>query len=76
MMGTSTFSYKGLPPFAGLCTREEALKAGLSVEENVRRIKRYHYAFKRLYQILTYRITAEPIYELKMAYSHHASLCA
>ena len=38
----------------------EAAKPGLSVEECVRRLKRYHYAFKRLHQILTARITAEP----------------
>src|SRR5207253_1053039 len=48
----------------------------LSVEEAVRRLKRFHYAFKRLSQILTARITAEPIYELKMAFSLHAHLCA
>jgi hypothetical protein len=54
----------------------EAAKPGLSVEECVRRLKRYHYAFKRLHQIFTARITAEPIYELKMAFSLHAHLCA
>ena len=52
------------------------MKPGLSVEECVRRLKRYHYAFKRLHQIFTARITAEPIYELKMAFSLHAHLCA
>src|SRR5262249_37269676 len=69
-------SYKGLPQLAGLCTVEEAAKPGLSVEECVRRLKRFHYAFKRLHQILTARITAEPIYELKTGFSHHAYLCA
>ncbi len=39
-------------------------------------MKRYHYAFKRLHQILTARITAEPIYELKTGFAHHAYLCA
>lgn len=69
-------SYKGLPPLAGLCTLEEAAKPGLSVEECVRRLKRFHYCFKRLHQILTARITAEPIYELKTGFAHHAYLCA
>ena len=69
-------SYKGLPPLAGLCSIEEAAKPGLSVEECVRRLKRFHYAFKRLHQILTARITAEPVYELKTAFAHHAYLCA
>ena len=52
------------------------MKPGLSVEECVHRLKRYHYALKRLHQILTARITAEPIYELKMGFSLHAYLCA
>ena len=69
-------SYRDLPPLAGLCSMEDAARPGLSVEECVRRLKRYHYAFKRLHQIFTARITAEPIYELKMAFSLHAHYCA
>src|SRR5438552_10299739 len=69
-------SYRGLPPLAGICPLTEAIKPGLSVEECVRRLKRYHYSFKRLHQIYTARITAEPIYELKMGFSLHAYLCA
>lgn len=69
-------SYKNLPPLAGLCSIEEAMKPGLPVEECVHRLKRIHYAFVRLHQILTARITAEPVYELKTAFSHHAYLCA
>ncbi len=69
-------SYRNLPPLAGLCTMEEAMKPGLSVEECVRRLKRFHYAFVRLHGMLTARITSEPIYELKTAYAHHAYLCA
>lgn len=68
--------YKDLPPLAGLCTLEDAAKPGLSVEECVRRLKRFHYCFKRLHQILTARITAEPVYELKTGFAHHAYLCA
>src|SRR5438128_10967734 len=74
---TNTYtSYRNLPCLAGVCSMEEAMKGGLSVEECVRRLKRYHYAFKRLHQIFTARITAEPIYELKMGFSLHAHLCA
>jgi hypothetical protein len=69
-------TYRGLPPLAGLCTHAEAAKPGLSVEECVRRLKRFHYCFKRLHEIFTARITAEPIYELKVGFSHHAYLCA
>ncbi len=69
-------SYRGIPSLAGICTLEEAMKPGLSVEECVRRLKRHHYAFKRLHQIFTARITSEPVYELKMAFSLHAHHCA
>ena len=75
----STASYRplhGLPALAGLATFEEAQRPGLSVEECVRRLKRYHYAFKRLHEIFLARLTAEPIYELKMAFSLHAHYCA
>src|SRR6266480_6262320 len=69
-------SYRGLPALAGLASVAEAARPGLSVEACVARLKRYHYAFVRLHEIFTARITAEPIYELKTAFSHHAYLCA
>src|SRR5438876_4774859 len=69
-------TYRGLPPLAGLATLAEAARPGLSVEGCVARLKRYHYAFVRLHEILTARITAEPIYELKVGFSHHSYLCA
>ena len=72
----TTKTYRDLPQLAGLCTMCDAMRPGLSVEESVRRLKRHHYAFKRLHQIFTARITAEPIYELKMGFSHHAHYCA
>jgi hypothetical protein len=69
-------SYRGLPTLAGLATVAEAARPGLSVEACVARLKRYHYAFRRLHEVFTARITAEPIYELKTGFSHHAYLCA
>jgi hypothetical protein len=69
-------SYENLPSIAGLCSMDDAARPGLSVEEVVRRLKRYHYSFKRLFELLTARIPSEPIYELKMAWSHHSYLCA
>src|SRR6476619_7271752 len=69
-------SYRGLPTLAGLATIADAASPGLGIEACVARLKRYHYAFKRLHEIFTARITAEPIYELKTAFSHHAYLCA
>src|SRR5438132_6451168 len=74
---TATYqTYRGLPALAGLANMAAAAKAGLSVESCVGRLKRFHYAFKRLHEILNARITAEPIYELKTGFSHHAYLCA
>src|SRR6266576_5731755 len=72
----SYHSYRGLPTLDGLGSITDAAKPGLSVEACVARHKRYHYAFRRLHEIFTARITAEPIYELKTAFSHHAYLCA
>lgn len=69
-------TYCNLPPLAGLASFEAAAKPGLGVEESVDRIKRYHFALKRLMQILQARLTAEPIYELKMAFSLHSHYCA
>ncbi len=69
-------TYKDLPPLAGLASFERAAEPGLSVEECVRRLKRFHYSFWRLHQILIAHITAEPIYELKMTFSLHGHLAA
>jgi len=55
---SSSTSFRGLPSLAGIASLSEAMKPALSVEECVRRLKRYHYAFKRLHHIFTARITA------------------
>lgn len=70
--------YRGLPPLAGLVGRmSEAIgNAGLGVEEVVGRLKRFHYALKRMHGLFVRWIPSEPVYELKMAFSLHAHLCA
>ena len=68
--------YAGLPPLAGLQAMSEAMTKGLTVKESVDRLKRLHWALKRLHQIFVARIAATPIYELKMAFSLHAHYCA
>ena len=75
-MTQSYSSYRNLPPLGGICNFEEAAKKGLTVKECVARLKRFHYAGKRLHGIFTAQITSEPIYELKSAFSLHAYLCA
>jgi hypothetical protein len=69
-------TYKDLPPLAGLADFEQAAKPGLSVEECVRRLKRFHYVFWRLHQAFIAHLADEPIYELKMAWSLHGYLAA
>lgn len=64
------------PSLAGLCSMDRATTANWSVEASVDRLKRIHYVIKRLHEVFTARITAEPIYELKTAFSYHAYLCA
>jgi hypothetical protein len=68
--------YRNLPPLAGICTHAEAAQPGLLIDECVRRLKRFHYALVRMHELLVARITSEPIYELKTAFSYHAHLCA
>ena len=75
-MSNSCKSHRRIPSLAGVCELKNALQPGLSVEKSVTRLKRFHYAFKRLHGIFIARLTAEPIYELKMAFSLHAHLCA
>lgn len=65
-----------VPPLAGLCTFVEAQRTDLSVEECVAWMKRHHYVLLRLHEIFTARLTAEPLYELKTAFAHHAYLCS
>jgi len=67
--------YRNLPPIAGICSIPEAARTGFSVDDCVRRLKRQHWAFRRLHEIFIRRLTAEPIYELKMGFSLHADYC-
>jgi hypothetical protein len=69
-------SHRNLPMIAGLCSMPEAMQPGLSIESCVSRLKRFHYAFKRLHGIWIARLTAEPVYELKMAFSLHSYYAA
>jgi hypothetical protein len=76
---STDFPYRsrhGLPEMAGLGTIREMMSPGLSVAVVVERLKYWHYAMHRLWRIFLSRLTAEPVYELKMAWSYHAYLCA
>ena len=69
-------SYRDLPPVAGITSIAGAARLGFSIDECVARLKRHHWAFRRLHEIFIRRLTAEPIYELKMGFSLHAHYCA
>src|SRR5580698_4583325 len=69
-------TYRDLPAIAGICSVPEAAQTGFSVDDCVKRLKRHHWAWRRLHEILIGRLTAEPIYELKMGFSLHAHYCA
>jgi hypothetical protein len=69
-------TYKNLPPLAGIGNFSTVANSGHSVEACVNRLKRIHWSFKRLHGIFIKRLTAEPIYELKMSFSLHAHYCA
>jgi len=69
-------SYRDLPPLAGIGSMADAMQPGLSIDDCVARLKRHHWTLRRLHEIFIKRLTAEPIYELKMAFSLHAHYCA
>jgi hypothetical protein len=69
-------THRDLPPVAGICSIAEAARIGFSVDACVHRLKRHHWAMRRLHEILIARIPSEPVYELKMGFSLHAHYCA
>jgi hypothetical protein len=69
-------SYLDIIPLAGVCDFPAACRTGLSVEDNVELLKRFHFALRRSYFVVLSRIAATPIYEIKMAFSYHAHLLA
>ncbi|MEO6150051.1 MAG: hypothetical protein ABIN95_02535 [Mucilaginibacter sp.] len=76
MLSTNYSGYKGLPELVGLHTMSEVMSKGLTVSESVSRLKRFHWVTKRLSLIFTTRITAMPVYELKMAFGLHSHYLA
>ncbi|MBV9851247.1 MAG: hypothetical protein JO250_16375 [Armatimonadetes bacterium] len=66
----------GIPPLAGLATYEEAARVGLSVDENVDRMRRCNYVERRLYEISAAFLNPTPEWEVKTALSLHLWLDA
>ena len=61
----------GVPELAGIASYKEATRIGYSVDENVRRLLRYHWVEKRLAQILIARIPETAEWEVKGGFSLH-----
>jgi hypothetical protein len=66
----------GIPPLAGICSYEEAVRPGLTVEETVRRLHRYAYSLRRLHEIGAAHLPSTPEWEVKCALSLHLWLDA
>jgi hypothetical protein len=66
-----TIDNLGIPPLAGLCSYEEACRAGYDVEANVALLKRYNYVEARLTEVFAAHIAHTPEWEVKCAMSLH-----
>ncbi|HKW49138.1 MAG TPA: hypothetical protein VJN70_16920 [Gemmatimonadaceae bacterium] len=58
-------------PLAGIASYSDAARVGFSVDENVRRLLRFHWAERRLMGILVAHLTSEPVWEVKCALALH-----
>ena len=61
----------GIPELAGVASYVGAARIGLSVEENVRRLVRYHWIERRLMLIAVSRLPATPEWEVKCGLGLH-----
>ena len=59
------------PELAGVSTYAAAARIGFSVDENVRRLLRFHWVERRLMAILVAHLTSEPVWEVKCALALH-----
>lgn len=65
-----------IPPYAGICSAQEAQRIGFSVEEAARRLRRFAYVHQRLAFLATAHLNATPEWEVKEALALHAWLDA
>jgi hypothetical protein len=61
----------GIPELAGVATYADAARLGFSIEENVRRLVRFHWAERRLMLIAVTHLPATPEWEVKCALALH-----
>lgn len=61
----------GIPELAGVATYATAARVGFSVDENVRRLVRFHWVERRLMMMAIARLPATPEWEVKCALALH-----
>ena len=71
-----TDSKPRIPELAGIATYAQAARVGYSVEENVQRLLRMHWAERRLMQTMWAHLASTPIWEAKCALALHQWYCA
>jgi hypothetical protein len=65
-----------IPELAGISTYAEAARIGFSVDENVRRLLRLHWAERQVMRTIVAHITSTPEWEVKCAMCLHQWHCA
>lgn len=75
-MGKVVIDNLGIPPLAGVCSYEQAVNPGYSVEKSVELLKRYNYVEKYLNQMMAAHVARVPEWEVKCALSYHLWLDA
>jgi hypothetical protein len=61
----------GIPELAGVSTYADAARVGVSIDENVRRLVRFHWVERRLMLIAVAHLPATPEWEVKCALALH-----
>jgi hypothetical protein len=61
----------GIPELAGVATYTTAAQIGYTVDDNVRRLLRYHWAERALMTTMLAHLPATPVWELKCALALH-----
>jgi hypothetical protein len=61
----------GIPELAGVASYAKAAQIGYSVEENVRRLLRYHWAERRIMTTMLAHLASTPVWEVKCALALH-----
>jgi hypothetical protein len=61
----------GIPELAGIATYADAARVGFSVDENVRRLLRYHWVERALMTTMLAHLPSTPVWELKCALALH-----